>query len=249
MSPAKEQILNDMEPYVKRVLDSDDSEARKELRRLNEDMQKLNKQENEDRASQQVPLIRISDRTLPLGSIKKAGERRRKQLEILDDSNQDAKAVEDARYELNRLQQSFRETLEDMQLPLRWVYKVPNTTAPSATSQRSSARNRQISNPPTAADSSIDQSPSDDNHLGSTDNRSARPLFGKRNRDVALGTPRESHRPTGTLPDIIRDEQRRTGAAAGEQAVTQEELGALVQLVQQFAVEIGLNQGTQAARQ
>jgi hypothetical protein len=88
--------------------------------------------------------------------------------------------------------------------------------------------------------------------------------FGDQNRGVAFNTPRESYRPTSarsqgptqvhtasrtsttdTPPDMIRDEQRRTGAAAGEQPVTQKQLSDLMELLHQLTVKIGGNQGAQ----
>jgi hypothetical protein len=81
--------------------------------------------------------------------------------------------------------------------------------------------------------------------------------FSDQNRGVAFNTPRESYRltsarsqgptqvhsasrtsTTNTPPDMIRDEQRRTGAAAGEQPFTQKEFSNLIKLIQQLTVKI-----------
>jgi hypothetical protein len=161
MSEAKERILHAMGPLVKKILESGDKRAYKDLDRLDKDMRELNRKENEDRRDQQARPVPIEDHTPPLVPLKRLGEQRRKQLEILNNPAQDAKAKEDARDEHRREQQKFRGTLENLGLPLNWALDLADTTAPSAASQRSGAGNRQTGNAQTAAGRSADQSSSD----------------------------------------------------------------------------------------
>jgi hypothetical protein len=162
MSQAKEQILKDMEPFIKIVLDSSKhKKASKKLEELNQKMRTLNVEENEDRKTQGLPCLPPGDRTLAMPTIINAGKNRRTQLAIVNDANKETGAKAGALQVLNHLQKEFREHLQEMHLPPEWVYSVPNMTAPSPASQGSSAGNRQTSNPPTAADSPTDQSSSD----------------------------------------------------------------------------------------
>jgi hypothetical protein len=96
------------------------------------------------------------------------------------------------------------------------------------------------------------------------DRDSRRYRFSDQNRRVAFDRP-ASARPQGptpiytassvqptsrtsatdTLPDAIRNEKRRAGAAVGEQAVMQAQFRALMELVDKLTLDVQRNRGTQ----
>jgi len=158
MSEEKQGKLNAMEPFIKKVLESDDEEARQRLKGLCDEMEQLNIRENDARSSRGEPMIISSDRVPPYRSILKAGERRREKVAILQDTNQSAAAKKKAKDKLKKLQHDFRILLKYHNLPLSWTYDVSDIPGPSPAPQQSRAGNTQTSNPPAATGTPVSSS-------------------------------------------------------------------------------------------
>ena len=151
MSEEKKQLVDKYTPEIKKLLESGDQEAYNTLKKLDEEMMELNVKENKLRSAP----IQISDRCPPVDPIKRKGEKRRRLLAIMNDSNRDRIAREDAMRDLQDEQREFYDYMEAQHIPVGEVYNIPHITFAS---QPSSAGNRQTSNPRTAAGSSTSQS-------------------------------------------------------------------------------------------
>jgi hypothetical protein len=151
MSEEKEQLVDKYTPEIKKLLESGDQEAYNTLKKFDKKMMELNIEENELRSAP----IQISDRCPPVDPIRRKGEKRRRLLAIMNDSNRDRIAREDAMRDLQDEQREFYDYMEAQHIPVGEVYNIPHITFAS---QPSSAGNRQTSNPRTAAGSSTSQS-------------------------------------------------------------------------------------------
>ena len=148
LSPKKTEILNAMGPLVKRVLETGDSDAYKELEQLDKNMKMLNKEEKN----------RKNDHTLPLDHIQKHGSNMREQLKIVCNSEQSPEEVNKAIANLGIRQEIFRRLLDDLELPPSWVYDVPTGPASSTARQQPGNGNSQTRDSPAGPQSSSAQS-------------------------------------------------------------------------------------------
>lgn len=118
MSKEKRAIIDEMGPFVKKILNSCDKDAIAKLVELNQKMIDQNKSEG----------IFATNHCLPLEYFNKTGKERKRLMKTIQkppQSDEDIKGIEEAENQLNVLHVELEKRMEDLELPKDWTFELP----------------------------------------------------------------------------------------------------------------------------
>jgi hypothetical protein len=147
ISKEKEAIIEEMEPFVLKFLESSDKDAESELKRLTNKMMEQNKTEGNF----------VTNHCPPIDSFHKASKKRKKYLKTI--RNQSGTEAETTTKKLKRVQTKLEDQLVELELPKTWASLQSNPYSKNEPNSKSTEE-AQSSNRPFSADPmDLDPSP------------------------------------------------------------------------------------------